>query len=470
MHLREVLCGYCTANDEMGGSGRHLHGLPMTHSYRHFGAPLYAWAAIIVCAAIFVIRGPLRAADPAVNMDTPLLLAAANTWRHGGNPYDPASMASTFGPSVSLISATLRRGQQAFVYSPPVYALLSPITHLPWSVQRFVWNMLNVAMFLTSLVLICRLFALPLRSPQGLGIVGVGLAANPGHICIALGQTGVVVLLLMAISWCLVPGGNGHAARSRVILSALALALAAIIKPQIAIVFMALDLYAGRTQVTLRAIGFAAIIFMIAMAMHGNALTLAQSWIENMHALMHAEADPLHGSLPHQLINLQSPLAVLTGSRTLSTALAIGACGLMSLTYVWIDQRVHFPTPDARIRWLNALSAATILMLLIFYHRVYDAVFLIIPGAFAVRQIAAGDRRGWVLLAVLAPVWIPLASMVHRGLDMRGGFAASRAAQAFLVQHQTWFLVAAFFLLCALRRSHITKAPTPIHAEAIAST
>jgi hypothetical protein len=419
----------------------------MSGSNRLVGAPAYAWAALIICAAIFLIRGPLRAADPTVNMDTPLLLAAATTWRHGGNPYDPASMASTFGPSASLITATLQRGQQAFVYSPPVYALLSPITYLPWPVQRWVWNLLNVAMFLTSLVLICRLFGFPLHSLEGFGVIGIGLAANPAHICIALGQTGVVVLLLVVVSWCLDPGGDGRAARSRVALSASALALAAIIKPQIAIVFMALDCYTGRFHVTVRAVAIAAALFAAALALHGDAVALTQSWIENMHALMHAEADPLHGSLPHQLINLQSPLAVLTGNRTLSTTLAIAACGLMGLTYVWADQRVDSLTQDLRVRWLNALSAATILMLLIFYHRVYDAVFLMIPGAFAIRQISAGDRRGWMLLAVLAPVWIPLSSIVHRSLDLSGGFAASAIVQALLVQHQTWFLVIAFFIL-----------------------
>jgi hypothetical protein len=424
-------------------------------TYSRHSAPLYAWVVLIICAAVFVIRGPIRAADPAVNMDTPLLLAAAATWRHGGNPYDPASVASTFGTSASLISATLRRGQQAFVYSPPVYALLSPITYLPWSTQRVVWNLLNVAMFLTALVLTCVLFEVPIVSVGGLSIVGVGLATNPGHICIALGQTGVAMLLLMMASWCLVPGGSGHAARSKVFFSALAMGVAAILKPQIAIVFMVLDFYAGRVYVAAYAMAIAAVLFIAALAIHGDAVVLVQSWIDNMHALMHAEADPLYGSLPHQLINLQSPLAVLTGSRMLSSVLAIATCALMGLTYVWIDRHTSSPAVGSRARWLNMLSAATILMLLIFYHRTYDAVFLMIPGAFAIRQISLSDRRGWTLLAVLAPNWIPLSSMVHRGLDLPGGFAVSTIVQALLVQHQTWFLLAAFLILCEVRRRNV---------------
>jgi hypothetical protein len=387
-------------------------------SNRQMGAPISAWTVLIICAAMFVIRGPIRAADPAVNMDTPLLLAAATTWRHGGNPYDPASMASTFGASAPLISVTLQRGQQAFVYSPPVYALLSPITYLPWSTQRWVWNLLNVAMFSASLALTCVLFEVPIASLAGFAIIGIGLATNPGHICIALGQTGVVMLFLMCVSWCLVPAGAEYAGRHRIGVAALALAVAALIKPQIAMLFLISDFFTGRRDVAVGAVATAVVLFIAALAIHGNAVVIVQSWIENMHALMHAEADPLHGSLPHQLINLQSPLAVLTGNRTLSTA-------------------------------------TTILMLLVFYHRVYDAVFLIIPGALAVRQISVGDWRGWILLGVLAPIWIPLSSMVHRGLDMSGGFETNKYLEALLVQHQTWFLLAAFFVLCEARRRSI---------------
>jgi hypothetical protein len=428
----------------------------------------YAWLALIVCAVIFVVRGPLRAADPAVNMDTPLLLAAATTWQHGGNPYDPASVARTFGASAPLISATLQRGQQAFVYSPPVYTLLSPITFLSWSAQRWIWNLLNVVMFLTSLVLTCALFEIPIRSLKGFSVIGIGLATNPTHICIALGQTGVVEFFLMMISWSLAPGGGGRPDRTKAVLSALALAMAAVIKPQIAIVFMAVDLYTGRAHVATRAAAIAGMLFAIALAIHGDAWTITQSWLGNMHALMHAEADPLHGSLPHQLINLQSPLAVLTGNRSLSTALAISICGLMALMYIWIDRRA-LPAADSRAQWLDALSAASILMLLVFYHRIYDAVFLMIPGALAVRQIAAADRRGWIVLAVLAPLWIPLSSIVHRARDLPGGFTASPIAQAFLVQHQTWFLVAAFILLCAIRRFPVPKmAPAAISIRGLA--
>jgi hypothetical protein len=314
--------------------------------------PLYAWVIFFACAAFFLVRGPIRAtAEPKLNMDAPLLLVAAATWRHGGNPYDPSSVASTFGDRASSISSTLERGAQAFVYSPPAYALLSPLTYLPWSVQRGTWNILNSAMMLLSFILVCKIFGTPLLSLQGFAILAIGLAANPGHVNIAFGQTGA----------------------------------------------------------------------------------------------------------PRQMINLQSPLAVLTGSSRISTALAISTCALMGLAYAWIDRQAQLPQ-NSSMRWLTALSAAAILMLLIFYHRIYDAVFLMVPAALAVRQIGAGNRRGWAVLALLVPLWVPISSTMYHlvyptVVTANETHATGAVVYGLLVQHQTWFLIAAFLMVCDIRRA-----------------
>jgi len=420
------------------------------------GMSIPAWVALAICAAIFIVRGPIRAADPAVNMDSPLLLAAATTWRLGGNPYDRTSVSATLGEHARWVSTTLQRGQQAFVYSPPVYALLSPLTYLPWPEQRWAWNLLNVAMFVESLVLVCTIFDIRLRSAEGFAVIGIGLATNPGHICIALGQTGVATLFFMCTSWSLVPGDREYIAHLRLALGALALAIALAIKPQIALVFMVIDVFCRpRRPVALLAMCIAMASILATLALHGHAVSILQSWLENMHALMHVDADPLHGSLPHQLINLQSPLAVLTGNRMISTALAVTTGVLMALTYASIDAQAGAREGKIRngnSRWLNALAAATIVMLLIFYHRIYDAVFLIVPAAFAVRLIQRGERRGWMLLCSLIPLWIPLYSMLYRLLERSGGLVTGPLVQAFLVQNQTWFLVAAFLVLCLARR------------------
>jgi hypothetical protein len=424
-------------------------------SQHPFAPALYAWIVVLICGAIFVDRGPMRAADPAVNMDAPLLLAAATAWRRGGDPYDPVSVARALGENASLASKTLERGRQAFVYPPPVYALLAPITYLPWAAQRWAWNLLNIAMYLTSLALICGIVRAPLRSAAGVAILGIGLATDPAHICIALGQTGVAVLFLMSVSWFLAPGGVEPTTRYRFAVAALAMGAAAIIKPQIALIFMICDYFTGRRTVAAGAVAAASVLFVGALAIHGDALAQTQSWIANMHALMHGDADPLNSPLPHQMINLQSPLAVLTGSRELSTALALAACALLGIVYAWIDRHMQASTEeDPRMVWLNALSAASILMLLIFYHRLYDAVFLMIPGAFAIRQIVVRQWRGWALLALLVPVWYPLSSALYRALGLSGSFDVTTAVQILLVQHQTWFLVAAFLLVCEIRRRH----------------
>jgi hypothetical protein len=395
-------------------------------------------------------------------MDTPLLLVAASTWRHGGNPYDTAALAATFKAEWPAgIEATLRRGQQAFVYSPAAYAILSPITWLPWSAQRLTWNLLNIFGYLSALALICRLAAIPVMSLQGAAVFAIGLASDPGHICIALGQTGVLTLWLMSLSWsrASTPGASTKGATWRAgVLGAAAL----LIKPQIALVFLACEVYLRRTAVAAIAAATAAAALVAAIFWHGDVVALLTSWLNNMHALMLADADPLFGSLPHQLINLQSPLAVLTGDRKAGTALTFMVCGALTLGYFLVDRK-RLAAPSTDLRRLEILSAASVLMLLLFYHRLYDAVFLIVPAALAVKLINSGDRRGWALLGFFMPLWIPLSSIVYRISNPATGFTGGPIFQAIVVQHQTWFLLAALILLIEIRRR-----PTQLHAAQLA--
>ncbi len=409
-------------------------------------------ALLALSAALFVVRGPLRAADPIVNLDAPLLLAASKTWLAGGNPYDPSAIAATFHEQSEAVAATLRRGQQAFVYSPPAYMMLSPLTLLPWKAALATWNLLNTVMYVAALLLICRLSRLRLDSVEGLALMTIGLAGNPGHICIALGQTGVLTLFLMCVSWCLFDPAAARGMARHPIASGLAATAALMVKPQITLAYLCYDLYRGR-RISCAVALLAAVIAMIAvLAWHGDAWVVLQSWFANMKALLHADADPLFGSLPHQLINLQSPLAVLTGNRGVASALTIGICAALAVAYLWAS-RGHGAGSNEDLGERAGLSAVTLLMLLFFYHRLYDGVFLMLPAAFALRLIGTGDRRGWILLALFLPLWIPMASIVHRSLALEGSFSAGPLVQALIVQHQTWFLVGAFLFLCNLRRS-----------------
>jgi len=416
-------------------------------------APAFAWplglmfAILLACAALFVVRGPLRAADPAVNMDAPLLLSAAATWAHGGNPYDTRAVAAEFGADAARIAPTLERGRQAFVYPPPAYALLGPLTRLPWTVQRGVWNGLNTLLYLCALWLTCRLFGLPLRSPAGLALLGIGLAGNPAQICIALGQTGIVVYLLLCASWNLQPPA-GRAPR-REVLAAIALGLALVIKPQFALVFVAYDLYAGRRRVALGAAALALASLLAALALHAQAAQIVQTWLDNARLLMSADADPLHVRFPHQLINLESPLAVLTGKRVLAQWLSLAACTLLALAYVGADRgdrAMRGAAADAHDRWLTGLALAATLSLLVFYHRIYDAVILLVPAALALRQLARGDVRGWLLLGLLAPLLVPVSSTVIRLLSgPEGPTPVAIGALPIMHRGRFWFL---FSLVC----------------------
>lgn len=434
-----------------------------------------AWLIVIACAALFVLRGPLRATDPGVNMDAPLLLSAAATWAHGGNPYDTSAVAAQFGTDAARIAPTLERGRQAFVYPPPAYALLSPLTWLSWPLQRPAWNLLNTGLYLASLWLTLRLFGLRLRSLAGLALLAIGLAGNPAHICIALGQTGIAVYFLVCASWCLQPVGSGRAGRP--LLAGLALGLALMIKPQFALVFVAYDLYAGRTRVAIGAALVALTALGASLALHPQAVELVHTWLDNARLLMSGDADPLHVRFPHQLINLESPLAVLTGLGGLARWLSLAVCATLALTYATADRRLSRVDADANAdanadadanaiadphgHWLTGVAFVATLSLLVFYHRIYDAVFLLAPAALALRRIARHDTRGWLLLGLLAPLFVPVSSIVIRLLSGPEGptpVVIGALPMALLVQHQTWCLLLACLVIIAMRRRHATVA------------
>jgi Glycosyltransferase family 87 len=432
--------------------------------------PWYSWVLLAVCAAAFLIRGPIRAVGSEANIDAPLLLSAAATWHSGGNPYNLDSVKNTFGADAAVITSTLSRGAQAFVYSPPAYAFLGTLTYLPWSTRLLVWNWLNATLFFISLVLICKMAWVPLRSLPSFAILGIGLASYPGQLNIQYGQTAILMLFLMSLSWYAAPGGGEIASRQRILLSSLAMGLAAVIKPQIVLVFMAADFYTGRRAVALGAVAAAAVLFLGAVTIHGDAAQITLDWVGNMRALMDVDANPLTrtiGHVPHLLINLQSPIAVLTGSRTAASFLALLACILMAWRYVSVARHNPLAVADHPMAWLNALSAASVLMLLVFYHRAYDSVFLMVPVAFAVRRIGDQDKRGWVLLALLALPLIASYSYAFHLLYPTANVGNEylidppRLVEAIVIQHQTWLLVAVFLVLCELRRR--PKAASPIH-------
>ena len=95
--------------------------------------------------------------------------------------------------------------------------------------------------------------------------------------------------------------------------------------------YLAYDFVGGRRYLTALSGTLALLILAVTLEMHGNSLAILLSWQNNLAALMHADADPLHVLLPHQLINLASPLAVLTGNSIKAARIAFAVCALLGI-------------------------------------------------------------------------------------------------------------------------------------------
>lgn len=424
-----------------------------------------AWAFLLGGAAVFAYRAPMRMSWIGTNLDAGLLPIGGRIWAAGGNPYDLETNAKAWlevgGPPDRN---TAERGRGAFVFPPSAYVLGAPLGQLSINGFRPIWNWLCVFAFIADCVLVMRLARVPLRSEFGLIGLGLALAMAPSHTCIALGQTATVVLLAVL-------GGISLREAGRPWLAGICFGLACSIKPQIGLIFAAYELGRGRWRITLGAavtFGVLLTVGLIRMKMAG--IDGWSAWLANSRALLEVDANPLAGPrAAHAMIDLASPIAVLLGPSGLATArmIALVATGLAAGMYAVIDYRRGGAKSEGRPELLSA-AAVSVVMLLVAYHRLYDAVFLIIPLALALSQLQRSDNRGWITLLLLVPFFAPGGSILVI-LGEEGVIPASISGAkwwtVFFVQHETWTLCLLLAWCIFLRRKwpggHPEPAPNP---------
>jgi hypothetical protein len=133
----------------------------------------------------------------------------------------------------------------------------------------------------------------------------------------------------------------------------------------------------------------------------------------------------------------------------------VAILGLLSLVYFVVDLRRNRERGEGAGELLS-LSMASVVTLLIVYHRFYDAVLLLFPLALALRGLAGS--RAWrphlVTLALVAVFFVPgsvmLATAAERGL-VPGALAGSAVWEHLLLPHQPLALLALCCWLVVMR-------------------
>lgn len=409
-------------------------------------------ALLLTGIALFLQRGVLRTFDPAINMDARLVAMGAHVWLRGENPYDPKAVAKSWEdlgePAQHNPGA---RGRAAMVYPLGTYALTSGIGALPVNLWRPVWNTLNVMLFLATIWLVMSLAGISTWSRAGVAFVGSALFMAPSHTNIALGQTGVLVCFSLVLAqWLWLRGHH----RSAGIASGIAL----VVKPQTAAAFFVYDFLCRRTcMVTTAILTFGALMAVGFGALLIRGINPVPDWLINIADLAKVAANPFASETPpYQLINVAALLHRLVGpgAQLMASVMGLLICAAIAFFYFQVARSSRDLTGD-KTAMLCDLSITAVLSMLLTYHRIYDAVVLLLPLALVFAQQAAGDRRWWITLVLLLPFFFPIASYVNV-LQVQYAFLPQALYEnrwfVLLLMHQNWFLLLLCGWLARLRR------------------
>jgi hypothetical protein len=131
----------------------------------------------------------------------------------------------------------VKRGAQSLVYPPAGWAVMAPFSVVGAKWLLPVWLATNVALWLVTIAGAVVVASLSWRDARSWLLVGLGLGA--AHTSLMLGQTAVLITALVV--W-----GQALRGRGRPIAGGALMGVAAVIKPQLAALFVVYE--AGRRR------------------------------------------------------------------------------------------------------------------------------------------------------------------------------------------------------------------------------
>ena len=363
----------------------------------------WAWMLLALAAALMLWRGSWRALGAGESSDFSLVYQSTRAFNQGVSPYDPAAMEPLWpqagGPVDQPQLYPNVRGPALFVYPPTTFVIFTPLAAMPWPVAKVVWMGLNTLLLVWS---VKRLTAMAGMAGTLVGVLfsAYALAMAPGHTAIFVGQLSILAFALVVAS-------ASAQTRGQCVIAGVRLGLACAVKPQLGVPFLVYELVRMRWTVGITAVVTVAVLAGIAIAR----LEIAGvPWFEQFKAnvALLTTSDngdsSQHNVLAYQLMNIQAWLHTFTDDRGLVTKLAAGVLGLLVVAFASVDR---FKSESGAE--LLSRSVVACVSILAVYHRMYDAVFLMLPVAWAC------SRRGglaWTALVLSAVLLVPGASLL----------------------------------------------------------
>jgi hypothetical protein len=423
---------------------------------------------LLLGAVWFAWRGPLRGAGGG-NFDFALIYSSARAWLLGLDPYSMETAQRVFfdagGPK---ILEPMTRPESSLVYLPATFVVLAPFAALPWAAANWAWTLANLALLGASLLMVGKLARLGVTGTMAMSASLLWLA--PAATGMYVGQMAHVVLFLL-VSGELIRRRSLERGDRRWVWAAGALTgLAAIIKPQLGLLFLVY--HAGRLRwrcLAAGAMAMAALLALGAIRLEIAGVPWWETWVRHVGEFgTTGDANAaVENTFRYQMVNLAYPIRTFVHDRGQAAVVVYGILGLLSLAYFITDLRNGRERGEGRGELLS-LSMTTCVTLLIAYHRTYDAVILAFPLAMAWRGFLSGRhdteppaQRSWprrpeylLVLILMVPFFAPGAGMLTRA-EQQGlipkEIAGTLLWQGIIVPHATWALVAACVWLIYLR-------------------
>ncbi len=325
------------------------------------------------------------------------------------------------------------------LYPPSTFVVAAPLAWLPWRWASAIAGLLGLAAVLAVAWSVARLADAPLNSLRGLGLIAFAVAFSPLHVA---GE--VQNISLQVTGLCLLAMAMAHVGRQRT--ASVAAALAICLKPQLAIWLLGYFLLASGAGIALWASGLTGLVAVIGLLRLGMGPWTA---LAAMRANMHAGAMPgmlndISAANPGRfhMIHLEVLATQLWGAWSGIQIVILAMVGAGVLCWVYAVRRNRALPPAL------ALSALAGLVLLVVYHRVYDAGVLLPAMAWAWSSREPMRRGERIAVTVLMGLLIPLRSLIYRvEPHLPSGIRASWEWQSVVLPHYTWIIGALVILL-----------------------
>jgi len=394
----------------------------------------------------FIVRGPLRFLSQGSEFnDFVSPLVQSRIFVGGNDPYDPFELIR-FWPKETQPPTFLRKDVQEGTavskdgvpspYPPTCFALLSPISVLPWHFAKLLCLTTNCICVLILIYLLLSLSRLRAASSRAYLFVALTLGFAPLHTALASGNLILPVCAAgVGAIWC---SNRRYATAAGALL-----VIATCLKPPVGIVFLVHNMLRRRWRESMVGIGLSGIIAgATALRMWFGHVNWIGSYSKNIHdmfALGAINDFTTLNPLRFHLLNLQMLAYLLSDNRRLAM---IGSWLVVLGLLAWL-MTVKRHEHETELLELSALATIALLPV---YHRFTDGILLILPLCWA---IATDDHQlqkiTRVVLLLLLPFLLPGASLLHTLAKYQGAIdrlASSWWWQRIVVPHEVWAILA----------------------------